>query len=117
MVGLLYWREKGHKLSQVKHNLQLSPPVQSTCCLPSSLALETLLIQPSLAQCHELVNTKVTDSQILGEILFTSLSRNSLVHPETVMFGDGPTITFCLRDSQLCLVVISEVVEGTLWSK
>lgn len=116
MVELFHWREKGHMLSQVKHNLQLNPPTQCTCSLPSSLALETLLIQLNLDQCDELVNAKDSDLQIFGEILFTSLSRTSLVHPEIVMF-DGPTITFCLRDSKICPVVISKFTEVTLWSK
>lgn len=117
MVELFHLREKGHMLSQVKHNLQLNPPTQCTCSLPFSLALVTLLIQPNLDQCDELVNTKDSDLQIFGEILLTSLSRTSLVHPEIVMIGDGPTITSCLRDSKLCPVVISKFIEGTLWSK
>lgn len=39
------------------------------------------------------------------------------MHPEVVMFGDGPLITSCLRHSKFYPMVTSEFIEGTLWSK
>lgn len=69
--------------TEKKANLQLNTPTQCTCTLFTSLALENL-IQLSLDQCDELVNTRDSDLHIFGEFLFTPLLRTTLGDSEIV---------------------------------